>query len=56
MHSRIERVVRMFGPYLTTVYRQIAALVGSVTALSGFVKNIGALAMLMPVAFQVARQ
>ncbi|MFW2391767.1 MAG: SLC13 family permease, partial [Methyloceanibacter sp.] len=52
----IERVVRMLGPYLTTVYRQIAALVGAVTALSGFVKNIGALAMLMPVAFQVARR
>jgi len=52
----IERVVRQLGPYLTTVHRQIAALVGSVTALSGFVKNIGALAMLMPVAFQVARR
>jgi di/tricarboxylate transporter len=52
----IERVVRALGPYLTTVYRQVAALAGSVTALSGFVKNIGALAMLMPVAFQVARR
>lgn len=52
----IERIVRRLGPYLTTTYRQIAALVGSVTALSGFVKNIGALAMLMPVAFQVARR
>ncbi|MHA1517700.1 MAG: SLC13 family permease, partial [Alphaproteobacteria bacterium] len=28
----IERVVRQLGPYLTTTYRQIAALVGSVTA------------------------
>jgi len=52
----IERVLRTFGPYLTTVYRQIAALVGSVTVMSGFVKNIGALAMLMPVAFQVSRR
>ena len=52
----IERIVRQFGPYLTTVHRQIAALVGSVTVMSGFVKNIGALAMLMPVAFQVARR
>lgn len=52
----IERLVRQFGPYLTTVYRQIAALVGSVTVMSGFVKNIGALAMLMPVAFQVSRR
>ena len=52
----IERVVRMLGPYLTNVYRQIIALVGSVTVLSGFVKNIGALAMLMPIAFQFARR
>lgn len=52
----IERIVRRFGPYLTTVYRQIGALVGSVTVMSGFVKNIGALAMLMPVAFQVSRR
>jgi di/tricarboxylate transporter len=52
----IERMVRMLGPYLTTVTRQIVALVGSVTVLSGFVKNIGALAMLMPIAFQLARR
>ena len=52
----IERVVRQLGPYLTNTYRQVAALVGSVTVLSGFVKNIGALAMLMPIAFQVARR
>ncbi|MDX2317486.1 MAG: SLC13 family permease [Hyphomicrobiaceae bacterium] len=52
----IERVVRMFGPYLTNTFRQVFALVGSVTVLSGFVKNIGALAMLMPVTFQFARR
>jgi di/tricarboxylate transporter len=52
----IERVVRQLGPYLTNIYRQVAALVGSVTVMSGFVKNIGALAMLMPIAFQVARR
>jgi len=46
----------MLGPYLTTITRQIVALVGSVTLLSGFVKNIGALAMLMPIAFQLARR
>jgi di/tricarboxylate transporter len=51
----VERMVRLLGPYLTTVTRQIVALVGSVTVLSGFVKNIGALAMLMPIAFQLAR-
>ena len=52
----VERVVRKLGPYLTNVNRQIFALVGSVTVLSGFVKNIGALAMLMPIAFQLARR
>ena len=35
---------------------QVAVLVGTVTALSAFVKNIGALAMLMPVAFSLARK
>ena len=34
----------------------IVVLVGAVTMLSAFVKNIGALAMLMPVAFQLARR
>ena len=52
----IERAVRWLGPYLTNINRQIAALVGSVTLLSAFVKNIGALAMLMPIAFQLARR
>ena len=52
----IERAVRMLGPYLVTITRQLVALVGSVTVLSGFLKNVGALAMLMPVAFQLARR
>ena len=52
----IERAVRWLGPYLTTIGRQIAALVSSVTLPSAFVKNIGALAMLMPIAFQLARR
>lgn len=52
----IERVVRQLGPYLTDVTRQVAALTGSVTILAAFVKNIGALAMLMPVAFQFGRR
>ena len=52
----VERAVRALGPYLTNVRRQIIALVGSVTLMSGFVKNIGALAMWMPIAFQLARR
>ena len=35
---------------------QIVVLVTSVTVLSAFVKNIGALAMMIPVAFQMARR
>ena len=52
----IERVARVLGPYLVTTHRQIVALVGSVTLLSAFVKNVGALAMFMPIAFQLARR
>ncbi|MFD0986187.1 SLC13 family permease [Methyloligella solikamskensis] len=52
----IERVARSVGGLLINTNRQILALVGSVTAMSGFVKNIGALTMLMPVAFQLARR
>jgi di/tricarboxylate transporter len=52
----IERVVRWLGPYLHTVSRQAIALVGSVTLLSAFIKNIAALAMLIPIAFQLARR
>jgi len=52
----IERLSRWIGPYLTNINRQIVALVGSVILLSAFVKNVGALAMLMPIAFQLARR
>ena len=52
----IERALRLVGPYLTRTGTQVLALTGSVTVLSAFVKNIGALAMLMPVAFQLARR
>ena len=51
----IERVVRKLGAHIVTIHQQVVALVGAVTVLSGFVKNIGALAMLMPIAFQLAR-
>jgi di/tricarboxylate transporter len=52
----VEDALARIGPYLTTRTIQVAVLVGTVTALSAFVKNIGALAMLMPVAFQLARK
>jgi di/tricarboxylate transporter len=52
----IERMIRRFGRHLTRTSTQVLALTGAVTVLSAFVKNIGALAMLMPVAFQLARR
>lgn len=52
----VERVLKPLAPWLTNTSVQVAVLAGTVAALSGFVKNIGALAMLMPVAFQLARK
>jgi len=52
----IERVLRRYGSHLTQTGAQVIALSGTVALLSAFVKNIGALAMLMPVAFQLARR
>jgi di/tricarboxylate transporter len=52
----IERLVRPISPHLTTTTAQVAVLTATVTVLSAFVKNIGALAMMMPVAFQLARR
>jgi di/tricarboxylate transporter len=52
----IERLLRPISPYLTSTQSQVIALTAAVTVLSAFVKNIGALAMLMPVAFQLARK
>ncbi len=52
----IEDALARLAPYLTTRTIQVAVLVGTVTVMSAFVKNIGALAMLMPVAFSLARK
>ena len=52
----IERLARRLGRYFTTVTQQVLALSGTVAVLAAFVKNIGALAMLIPVAFQLARR
>ncbi|HEX5866667.1 MAG TPA: SLC13 family permease [Beijerinckiaceae bacterium] len=51
-----EAVMRRIAPYATTTQTQVFVLVIAVTAMSAFVKNIGALAMIMPVAFQIARR
>jgi di/tricarboxylate transporter len=52
----VDALVRPVSPYLKSTTLQVAALTAAVAILSAFVKNIGALAMLMPVAFQLARK
>lgn len=52
----IERLVRPLGPYLVRTQVQVIVLTATVTVLSAMVKNIGALAMMIPVAFQIARR
>lgn len=52
----IESLLRPVSPFLRSSTVQVLALTTTVAALSPFVKNIGALAMLMPVAFQLARK
>lgn len=52
----MEVALQSLSPYVRSVWMQVVVLVGAVTVLSAFVKNIGALAMLIPVAFQMARR
>ena len=52
----IETIMRPIVPYLTTESRQVPVLVGAVMFMSIFTKNIGALAIFIPVVFQLARR
>jgi di/tricarboxylate transporter len=52
----VATVLHKVSPNVTSVQAQIVLLVTAVTILSAFVKNIGALAMMMPVAFQMAKR
>ncbi len=52
----LDRVLRRYAPEISTPRVQLLILVASVTMLSAFVKNIGALAIMMPIAFQMARR
>jgi di/tricarboxylate transporter len=52
----VEVLVRWLTPLLRSSSLQVGVLVACVTTLSAFVKNVGALAIFMPVAFQVARR
>ncbi|MCM2290786.1 SLC13 family permease [Allorhizobium sp. BGMRC 0089] len=52
----VDAVIKRFFPDLTSLRAQMLLLVLTVTVLSAFIKNIGALAIMMPVAFQFARK
>jgi di/tricarboxylate transporter len=51
-----EALIRSLAPRVSTSEAQIAVLASTVALLSAFMKNIGALAIFMPIAFQVARR
>ncbi|QTC91973.1 SLC13 family permease [Brevundimonas goettingensis] len=52
----IELAMRRLLPHLKTERSQVPVLTGAVTLLSMATKNVGALAIMMPVALQVARK
>src|SRR5262245_39650258 len=52
----IELLLQRISPYAHAVPVQIFVLVAAVTVLSAFVKNIGALAIMIPMAFQMAKR
>ena len=52
----IELALQPIAPHVNSPRVQIIVLVGVVALLSGFVKNIGALAMMMPIALQMAKR
>ena len=52
----MEAALQRYAPNTKRVPMQLLLLVGVVTVLSAFVKNIGALAIMIPIAFQFARR
>src|SRR5690242_6810713 len=52
----MENVLQAIGPRISSVRTQLVLLVTMVPVLSACVKNIGALAMMLPVAFQMAKR
>ncbi|HEX4695538.1 SLC13 family permease [Sphingomonas sp.] len=52
----IERALALIGGRVTKVRSQLLVLTASVGVTSALVKNVGALAMLMPAAFQMAKK
>jgi di/tricarboxylate transporter len=52
----VELLIRRLAPALRSPDLEVGVLVGLVTALSAFMKNIGALAIFLPVAIQLAQR
>jgi len=52
----MEALVHGLSSRVKSIRGDLLVLVGSVTLMSAFVKNIGALAIMMPVAFQMSRR
>ena len=52
----VDALIRPFADRLSTTTRQVGFLSGAVAIMSALMKNIGALAIFMPVALQLARR
>ncbi|CAN5125165.1 SLC13 family permease [soil metagenome] len=52
----MEWALQRFAPNVSSTRAQLALLVITVTVLSAFIKNIGALAIMIPIAFRFARR
>jgi di/tricarboxylate transporter len=52
----VDVAMRLAAPHVRSPRAQMILLVTAVTVFSAFIKNIGALAMMIPVAFQLARR
>jgi di/tricarboxylate transporter len=52
----VELALQRISRYVRSVPAQLLVLVATVTVLSAFIKNIGALAIMIPMAFQMAKR
>ncbi|HYH19072.1 MAG TPA: SLC13 family permease [Azospirillum sp.] len=52
----VETAMRPLAPLMRVPWTQVAVLTGAVTLLSAVMKNVGALAVFMPIAIQMARR
>ena len=52
----VEALLARVAQFTRTVPSQLSLLIASVGVLSGMIKNVGALAMMMPAAFQLAKK